>query len=178
MTIDNDEALELTAYHEAGHAVAMWKHELVIDQVSIEPDEDEDANHSGMVEGKSPLSAYSLDAIINDEFSAIEKQKRVAVLVLLAGMAAEQIYDLDLFKSVARLYSGHYEYDLRSVQIIARTLGYTDEKEKEWIQDRLDETKAMLKKEWDRVSALADTLLAKKTLPGVIAVNVIEKRSL
>src|SRR5580700_11422788 len=94
-------ALEATAYHEAGHMVAAWRHHLKIRRATIIPAED----FAGRVDHESPLRGIQLD-IDGSDRANLKAEK--AILISLAGPAAQRRFRPSSWRS----YHGLGDYEI------------------------------------------------------------------
>lgn len=143
--------LERTAYHEAGHAVMHLEEKLAFEHVTIVPNE-ERRSLGHLI--------WKVQSDFNPEISSDRKTLRLLesmILCSLAGPAAEAIY------AGRRNWRGAAG-DLEAM--VARAIDYTGSPEEanafvNWLWIRANNT---MKAQWPTVEAVAEALLAKKTL--------------
>jgi hypothetical protein len=155
-------ALESTAHHEAGHAVAAYQLGQPIKSVTISPDDDS----SGSVSTGPYFSGDEWDQLIrvNSEDISGGMQQRLEndVLVCLAGPAAEKRFNFFGYRK------GHGEQDrkiamnwLSKLEGDNQTLGYYfrmfDLRARNFVQRATN---------WGLICHLAETLLVRPTLTG------------
>ena len=162
-------ALESTAYHEAGHAVAAYQVGQLIKSVTIIPDDDS----SGSVSTGPYFSGDEWDQLIrvNSEDISGGMQQRLEndVLVCLVGPAAQKRFNFFGYRKF------HGEQDrkiamnwLRLLEGDNQILGYYfrmfDLRARNFVQRSTN---------WGLICHLVETLLAKPTLTGDEVKSVI-----
>jgi ATP-dependent Zn protease len=148
-------ALESTAYHEAGHAVAAYAHGVRTKALSIVPDGDSKGRHE----------QHPYFGGINLEFdSSPRAQRRVEnmVLVCLAGPAAQRRFNTKGFRRY------HADHDWRqAIDLLSYLVGSNKELE---AYLRLIDIRARAFVEtaprWIQINRLAQNLLDRQTLTG------------
>lgn len=149
-------ALEATAYHEAGHAVAAWRQKVAIKSVSIERDDD---SHGRML--FESFRVPNLETVSGRDWA--ERH----IIVSLAGPLAQRRFR----PSSARGWHGKGDYrtalDLTyELQGSAELCtAYLD-----WLQIL---TKALVDSNWQHIEAVARALLDKREVSGNDVVSII-----
>lgn len=143
---------ELTAYHEAGHALVAHLLGGKVRQVTIEPDDDDGPARTGdtqVVWRRSRLS--------EKEFAML------AVQVCLAGPVAEMIYSGDPYHPG---FVAEWAGDWQDAWRAAEPLHVDDRKRLKYLEDVSIKLYHQLKDDslWVALASLADHLLAHETL--------------
>lgn len=150
---------EVTAHHEAGHAVADLVLGVPIDEVSIRPNP---ANGSlGEVRG----SAYEFYGISRRELRMLV---RGAVISCYAGFEAERIVDAkaDEEVSASHDYALAFELPMRFEVPPRGCLYCGDEVYDRWLGQRRLDAAALVRGNWAQVRVLAGVLLDRERLCG------------
>lgn len=145
---------ELTAYHEAGHALMAILLGGKVRHVTIEPDNDDGPERQGDTQVLWPRSRMS-----DKEFA------KVAVQVSLAGPCAEMIYSGDPYHPGL---VAEWAADWREAWEAAVRLHPDERKRLEYLEQVSIQLYHRLKEDdlWAALASLADHLLAHETLEG------------
>lgn len=152
---DENPSLEAIAYHEAGHAVAVWAVHRPIHRVSIIPDEEQGSFGHTKWRGIVIASDTSWFAFTARQLGQLQE----TIIVLLAGMIAEQKY-----RRAERINIAHSSSDAQeAIEIIQRVTGSTQEASKllEWLWFRAVN---VIDLHWPAVEAVAAHLLKRRKL--------------
>ena len=144
-------ALQATAFHEAGHAVAAWSCGLPVHRVSIRPEGDA----KGIVSHSNPLARIRLDI---DGSDRARMRAEAAILVCLAGPAAQRRFNVRSYRKqhAASDFDMAAELALRLNSSAKAANAYLA-----WLHIRADDLVAA---RWKIVTALADLLLERTEL--------------
>ena len=144
--------LELTAYHEAGHAVMAHLLGGRVRQVTIEPDNDDGPRRSGDTQ-----ILWRRGAIAERDFA------RISVQVHLAGPAAEMAYSGEPYHPAL---VAEWTADWRGAFEAAAILHADERKRTQYLEEALRRLYHQLRGDdvWKALAALADSLLAHETL--------------
>lgn len=144
-------ALQATAFHEAGHAVAAWSCGLPVYRVSIQPEGDA----KGVVSHRNPLARVRLDLDGSDK---ARMKAEAAIIVCLAGPASQRRFN-------ARSYRKHHSAsDFDTAAELALRLNSSAEAANaylDWLRIRADD---LIAGRWKIVTALAGLLLERAEL--------------
>lgn len=157
-----DEDLDLTAFHEAGHAfmtVFLGGH---LRSVTIEPDRDDGPARFGDTQLGWDL----------EQFSPSEVCSRV-VQVALAGPVAEM---LQRGEALHPGFVGEWASDWRIAWDAAQTLIRDEKKRLRFIEQEAVRLYRFLNQEpyWSALAAIADNLLAHETLEGEQVLEIVQ----
>lgn len=143
---------ELTAYHEAGHALVALLLGGKVKQVTIEPDNDDGPARQGDTQ-----ILWRRSGISDEEFA------KIAVQVCLAGPVAEMIYSGDPYHPGL---VAEWAADWREAWEAAIPLYANERKRLKYLEDVSIQLYHRLKDEslWAALASLADNLLAHETL--------------
>jgi len=152
---------ELTAYHEAGHALVAHLLGGKVRQVTIEPDRDDGPERTGDTEVLWRRSRLS-----EKEFA------QVAVQVCLAGPVAEMIYSGDPYHPG---FVAEWAGDWRDAWQAAAPLHVDERKRLKYLEDVSIQLYHRLKDDslWAALAALADHLLAHETLDAEQVADIL-----
>jgi ATP-dependent Zn protease len=143
---------ELTAYHEAGHALMAYLLGGKVRQVTIEPDNDDGPRRSG-------------DTQIHWRRSSLDEREfaRISVQVCLAGPVAEMIYSGEPYHPA---FVAEWAADWRGAFEAAALLHLDERKRTKFLEEVARQLYRRLEEEetWMALAALADSLLAHETL--------------
>jgi ATP-dependent Zn protease len=154
---------ELTAYHESGHALMALLLGGKVQQVTIEPQDDDGPERYGDTQVRWRRSGTS-----EKEFA------KKAVQVSLAGPAAEMIYSGDPYHPGM---VAEWAADWRDAWEAAASL-YADERKRlEYLEEVSIQVYHRLKRDdlWAALAALADHLLAHETLDSEQVEEAVEE---
>jgi hypothetical protein len=152
---------ELTAYHEAGHALVAHLLGGKVRQVTIEPDNDDGPDRTGDTEVLWRRSRLSEKEFAN-----------LAVQVCLAGPVAEMIYSGNPYHpGLVAEWAG----DWRDAWLAAAPLHVDERKRLKYLEDVSIQLYHRLKDDslWAALAALADHLLAHETLDAEQVAEII-----
>lgn len=154
---------ELTAYHEAGHALVAHLLGGKVRQVTIEPDRDDGPERTGDTEVLWRRSRLS-----EKEFA------QVAVQVCLAGPVAEMIYSGDPYHPG---FVAEWAGDWRDAWQAAAPLHVDECKRLKYLEDVSIQLYHRLKDDslWAALAALADHLLAHETLDAEQVADILSE---
>lgn len=154
---------ELTAYHEAGHALVAHLLGGKVRQVTIEPDRDDGPERTGDTEVLWRRSRLS-----EKEFA------QVAVQVCLAGPVAEMIYSGDPYHPG---FVAEWAGDWRDAWQAAAPLHVDERKRLKYLEDVSIQLYHRLKDDslWAALAALADHLLAHETLDAEQVADILSE---
>jgi cell division protease FtsH len=176
----DEEQRRVLAYHEAGHAIAMYymAPEQKIVRATINP-------LSTGVKGY----VQSIDTV--EQHVTPVNRLAYRIIISLAGRAAEKIYSGEMYQSVGGDYPAvrYWLYRLVENGYFGPPMGgseahmgtsyaqYNMDEEKTlkkyWLAME-DATERLMRKHWKEVTALAEELLIKKTISGNEVVEIIE----
>lgn len=160
-TKDINDLEEIIAYHEAGHAVVAWSLSVPIRDISV-----------GSLTGKARdgLGARQLDPELNCE--ADRRWAEKTALILLGGEFAERTYN-ECHDYQSEIYCSDEDRD--QLQIVVQGLfGSADLASKDWVKQVESQVDQIVLKNWERISALAEELLAKRHLSGDETLQIIQ----
>jgi hypothetical protein len=153
-------ALQSTAYHEAGHAIARFALGRRIDRVSILPDADSLGHVRGQV---LPSHLFAKGGDISDvPTKTVEDQ----IVILLAGPLAEKRF-------TGRWNRVGASSDYEGASTVAVSTHGDDDVRDAFIRYLEAVGKALIDVHWYLVEALAAALLERETLSGVQVHRVI-----
>jgi len=146
--------MELTAYHEAGHALIAHYLGGRVQRVSIETEWDEDLRHEGDTEVLWPAGRMT-----GSEF------REAGVLVALAGPVAEMLYSGEPYHPAL---VAEWANDWDEATRLASEFIPTDELRMKYLETQTRRLWKLLDDEplWSALAALSDELLAHETLDG------------
>lgn len=150
----DEESVELTAYHEAGHAFMALLLGAKVRSVTIEPDNDDGPRRFGDTQIVRRMSRMS------------ERQYRErAIQVSLAGPVAEMLYSGDPFHPGL---VAEWAADWQTAWAFAEQLVDNPQRRLEYLEQTAIELRRMMDLEpnWSAIADLADHLLAHETLEG------------
>ena len=144
--------MELTAYHEAGHAVLAHHLGGRVKRISIEPEWDDELRHVGDTEVLWPVGRMT-----GAEF------QEAGVLVALAGPVAEMLYSGEPFHP-ALVAEWANDWD-EAARMCAEFIP-VEELQMQYLEAQTHRLWQLVNGEplWSAVAALADELLAHETL--------------
>ena len=145
-----DNALMLTAYHEAGHAVMALALGRLVDRVTIVPGKTQ-FGHSTLGQCKvQKTRARASQDWLEDE-----------MIILLAGMVAES-------QLTGQYCTAGAAQDLRAVRRLAQTRSGNERQVERTERRALSKTEYLLsdKQHWQAVEAIAKELLEHQTISG------------
>ncbi|HEV2057553.1 MAG TPA: hypothetical protein VGV06_20665, partial [Methylomirabilota bacterium] len=154
--LPSEKELQSTAYHEAGHAVAAHWERVRLESATIVPGDDFD----GKVISRNLLHGRNVDS---DASQRNRSRMLRMVRVSLAGLAAQRRFDAESVKD----WHGEYDY-----QKAADLVSYFTENDREleaYLNLLLVQAEGIFDRPfvWDQVTAVAEALLAKKTLKSL-----------
>ena len=153
--------LKVTAYHEAGHAVACWRFGWPISRVSIVL---KDA-YLGAVTADDPTLNIRPDM---DGSKGAKQAMRESIVVCCAGPRAQVRYDASSW------HDGHGEKDFKVAGGLALRLGGISERANA-LGEKLDaEAQALVESHWAEIEAVATALLEHKELDGDVIKELLE----
>ncbi|MBF0371677.1 MAG: hypothetical protein HQL52_19750 [Magnetococcales bacterium] len=159
----NDQNRELTAYHEAGHAVLWWHFGIRLKEVTIKPTDD--SLGSCIVHG-DPMEIFHTDErpFPDEATTARQTLIKIKIMSLLAGGLAEKIRfpATDLNNSIC------WQDHETAKNLIIR---FVPDHETE---DLVRQTQELLTAYWFNVSALAQLLLKHITVTGEDAEMILD----
>lgn len=143
---------ELTAYHEAGHAVMAHLVGGIVDRVTIEPEDDAGPERFGDIKVRWPRA----------RMSAAQHAQRL-VQVCLAGPVAEMIYSGDPYHPGL---VAEWAADWRAAWSAAIPLHAQDEPRLRYLEQTSIQLYHRLQRDdiWSALASVADNLLAHETL--------------
>lgn len=157
------QTLQSAAYHEAGHAVVAWYHNVKIKRVTISPDKDflGRAQHRNPIEGINTAWDLSTRARLRMEY---------LVHVCLAGPLAQRRFSLMGFRR------SHADDDCRQAGDLLNDFVVSHEEFKAYFRLLEIQTQNLLDLDylWQRVKALAAVLLERETLSGTEVRRILE----
>ena len=156
-------ALQATAYHEAGHAVAAVYYRTRLKRATIIPE--------GDTTGHCLQLPPSLRGIDIEPTLRLEGLARDRVMVSLAGRAAQ----LKFWSRGTRFYHARSDYE-RAVDLLGRFTRTTEELEA-YMKLMVIRARYFIETWWPQISAVAEALLREKTLTGA-QVKAITARTL
>ena len=140
-----------TAFHEAGHVVAAWKHELKVHSVTIVPTPE----FRGRIWHANPLRGIHLDY---DGSDRARLRAEAGIIVCLAGPEAQRRHSPRSWRSY------HGATDLEKAVDLAMSLNGSDEASSahlKWLSIVTRDEIAVL---WSLVEKVATALVARRTL--------------
>ncbi len=149
-----EQSVELTAYHEAGHAFMASYLGAKVRSVTIEPDDDDGPQRFGDTQIVWRMSRMS------------ERQYREkAIQVSLAGPVAEMLFSGDPFHPGL---VAEWAADWKEAWAFAESLIDDPRRRLEYLEQTTAELHRMMDSEpnWSAIADLADHLLAHETLEG------------
>ncbi len=155
-----DSQRKATAYHEAGHAVAAWRHRMKLRSATIIPASD----YSGVVEHQNPLRGIRLDY---DGSDRARMRAESAIIISLAGPAAQKRFNPRSWRS----YHGASDFEL--VTDLALRLngdGNTATAYCTWLSLVADN---LVSGSWRFIEMIAQALLVRGALSGDEVRNLI-----
>lgn len=143
---------ELTAYHEAGHAVVAMQLGAAVLSMSIDPDDDDGPRRYGEIEIGWP----------SDEFDDLQIRQR-SVIVALAGPVAEMIHTGEPFHPGL---VAEWKEDWRTAWTSAAIIAKDERKRLRFLEDVVARLHKRLStaRHWHAIAALVDQLVAHETL--------------
>jgi hypothetical protein len=157
----NNLAIQATAYHEAGHAVAAYRLGVSLRQVSIEPDE----SSAGHVKHQRLLDK----TVAYDRSDRNRMRVERLVIVCLAGLEAQRKFNA----RTVRHFHAHSDYQ-SAVGAVER-FTTSNEETQAYINYLLARTRSLLAEPggWEEIIGLATALLERQRLTGKEAVRII-----
>ncbi|MGD0675836.1 MAG: hypothetical protein ABSC94_10485 [Polyangiaceae bacterium] len=151
---------ELTAVHEAGHAVVAWRQRIKVRRVTIVPSGDA----LGEVLHDRGPALFTASAQGGLSPRAVENR----VLVLLAGSESEKKFRGRYDHAAARC-----DYD-RAVELLTNHAGSQEEVDA-WMKLQRIRTSRIVSDMWGEIRAVAAALLRQKTVTGTQVAAIIER---
>lgn len=153
---------EVSAYHEAGHALMAIVVGARVRSVTIDPDWDDGPSRHADTQVEWPV----------DEFEQPEFCEK-SVQVALAGPVAEMIYTGDPFHpGLVSEWAG----DWKTAWQAAESIIPADRKRLSYLEQSSIQLHSVLSSEnyWEAIAAIADELLAHETLEGHILEQIVD----